>query len=162
MLKLTFGKVALVIAALTTAGTVLGPATAGAESPMPMTSKWRTCDFEHSRWVKAVGDARAVAQVTPSSGDGTFVVNVQLATALPNTRYDVRVIQTPRPSNGCAPGDPGVTTGVIQTDGVGIGSLTLQPTVAAGKTGAWVVVERPSAYSQTPAEFYTSDFIAAI
>jgi len=29
-------------------------------------------------------------------------------------------------------------------------------------SAAWVIVERPSATSQTPAEFYTSEFVAAI
>ena len=161
MPKLTFSKVAAVAAALTVAGTAFGTATASAASPMPMSSKWRACDFSQLKWVDAVGDARPIAYVGPA-GDGSMVAKVDIATALPNTRYDVRVIQAPRPSLGCAPGQAGVLTGSIQTDGVGAGSVTLQGPVESGKTGAWVIVERPSAYSQTPEEFYTTEFIASL
>jgi hypothetical protein len=38
----------------------------------------------------------------------------------------------------------------------------VQGPIASGATGAWVIVERPSDHSQTPAEFYTSEYIAAI
>jgi hypothetical protein len=43
-----------------------------------------------------------------------------------------------------------------------MGSVTVQGPIADGKTGAWVIVELPAANSQTPAEFYTTDSIAAI
>jgi hypothetical protein len=62
----------------------------------------------------------------------------------------------------CAAGDPGVISGVLQINDAGLGSVTVQGPIASGKTGAWVVVERPAANSQTPAEFYTSEYIAAI
>ena len=161
MAKLTYSKVAAITAAFLVAGAAVGTATASASSPMPLSSKWRACDFSQQKWVPAVGDAQAVAFVGPA-GDGSVVAKVDLATALPNTRYDVRVIQAPRPSIGCAPGQPGVLTGSLQTDGVGAGSVTLQGPVESGKTGAWVIVERPAPNSQTPAEFYTSEFIATI
>jgi hypothetical protein len=160
MAKLTHSKVTAVAAAFLVAGAAFGTATASASSPMPLSSKWRACDFSQ-QWVPAVGDARALAFVGPA-GDGSMVAKVDLATALPNTRYDVRVVQAPRPSIGCAPGQPGVLNGSLQTDGVGAGSVTLQGPVESGKTGAWVIVERPAPNSQTPAEFYTSEFIATI
>lgn len=128
---------------------------------MPLTSKWRACDFTHLKSVPAVGYGRLVAQVAPT-GSGSFDATIQMATALPNMHYDVRVIQVPRPSIGCEPGAEGVTTGALQTDANGVASTTIHATVAPGKTGAWIVVERPAQHSQTPAEFYTSEFIAKI
>jgi hypothetical protein len=161
MTKFSCAKIAAASAALLVAGATFGTAPASASSPMPLSAKWRACDFSQQKWVDARGDARAIAYVGPA-GNGSIVAKVDLATALPNTRYDVRVIQAPRPSIGCAPGAPGVLTGSIQTDDVGAGSVTLQGPVDAGKTGAWVILERPAANSQTSAEFYTSEFIAAI
>lgn len=143
------------------AATLLTPTMASASSPMPLSAKWRACDFSQAMWVTAVGYARAVAYVGPA-GDGSVVAKVDMATALPNTSYAVRVIQMPRASIGCAPGEPGVITGSLTTDDAGAGSVTLQGPVASGKTGAWVIVERPAQNSQTPAEFYTSEFIASI
>ena len=143
------------------AGAAFGTGVASAASPMPLSSKWRACDFSQQKWVDAVGDARPIAYVGPA-GNGSLVAKVDIATAVPNTNYDVRVIQAPRASIGCAPGDPGVLTGNLLTDGVGAGTVTLTGPIESGKTGAWVIVSRPSPYSQTSAEFYTSEFIAAI
>ena len=127
---------------------------------VPLVARLRACDFTTLKWLDAQAFGRAEARV--GSASGIVAASVDLNTAQPNTHYDVRVIQTPRPSIGCAPGASGVVTGAIQTDGVGAGSTTLQGPLAAGATGAWVIVERPSPYSQQPAEFYTSTFIAAL
>jgi hypothetical protein len=136
------------------------PAESTGPAVMPLISKWRACDFTLEHWVDAVGDGRGVAHL--SATGSTVTATVDLATAEPNTRYDVRVIQTPRPSMGCAPGAPGVAVGSLQTDGAGAGSTTVQGPVDSGATGAWVIVERPAENSQTPAEFYTSGFVASI
>ena len=159
--ELTVTKAVVLAASSVVSCAAVGTATASAATPMPLSSKWRACDFTVQSWVDAVGYARPVAYVG-SAGDGSLVAEVDIVTAAPNTRYDVRVIQAPRASIGCAPGDPGVVTGVLQTDGVGAGSVTLTGPVESGKSGAWVTVQRPSPYSQTPAEFYTSEFIASI
>lgn len=161
MRKLTFTKVAAAAAALTVVGATLGVGSAAASSPMPLVSKWRACDFTLIKWVDAVGYGRPIAYVGPA-GDGTMVAKVDIASALPNTAYNVKVVQVPRPSNQCAPGDAGVLTGTLHTDAAGVGTTTVQGPIAEGKTGAWVAVELPSAYSQTPAEFYTSQFVAAL
>ena len=162
MVKSTFAKALAVAASLVATSSAIASATPpSGSSTVPLLSRWRACDFTQAKWVNAVGDARATAYVG-TSGQSTVVAQVDIETALPNTQYDVRIIQMPRPSIGCAPGDPGVITGVLATDGAGAGSVTLQGPVASGKTGAWVIVERPSATSQTPAEFYTSEFVAAI
>jgi hypothetical protein len=156
MTKFTVAKATAVAMALLASST----AVAGALSPMPLSSQWRACDFSKLKWVSAVGDSRIVAQV--SSSGSTVSAHIDAATAPPNTHYDVRIIQTPRPSNGCAAGDPGVISGGLQINDVGLGSVTVQGPIASGKTGAWVIVELPAANSQTPEEFYTSEFIAAI
>jgi hypothetical protein len=127
---------------------------------MPLLSKFRACDFTLEKWVDAVGYARAIAHVSTSGS--TITATVDMATAEPNTHYDVRVIQTPRASIGCAPGAPGVITGSLQTDAGGTGSTSLQGPIESNATGAWVMVQRPSAFSQTPAEFYSSTFVASI
>jgi hypothetical protein len=127
---------------------------------MPLISKWRACDFTLEKWVDAVGDGRGIAHLSTTGSN--VAATVDLATAEPNTHYDVRIIQTPRPSIGCAPGAPGVATGSLQTDAGGSGSTTVQGPIDSGATGAWVIVERPAANSQTPAEFYTSGFVASI
>jgi hypothetical protein len=77
--------------------------------------------------------------------------------------YDVRIIEMPRSSAAtCNAGDPGVIAGVLMTDPAGAGSLTLHSTVASGATGAWMFISRPDEFSQTPDEFYTSDFVVPL
>jgi hypothetical protein len=156
MKKFTLPKVAVVAAALLATSTGI----ANAASPMPLTSQLRACDTTKLHWASATAYARMVADVT-SSGS-TVTAHVDAATAAPNAQYVVRVIQTPRASNGCAAGDPGVISGVLQTDAAGAGSVTLQGPIAAGKTGAWVAVDLPAEYSQTPTEFYTTEYAASI
>ena len=128
---------------------------------MPLSSKFRACDFTPLKWVDATAYARPTAHVA-ATGTGTLVAAVDINTAAPNTHYDIRVIQLPRPSTGCGPGAPGVLVGGLQTDAVGAASTTLQGPIQSGATGAWVIVERPAEFSQTPAEFYTSTFVASI
>jgi hypothetical protein len=135
-------------------------ATPGSTAVMPLIGKFRACDFTLEKWVSAHGYTRAVAHLSTSGPN--VVATVDLATAEPNTNYDVRIIQTPRASIGCAPGAPGVVTGNLQTDAGGAGSTTLQGQIDSSATGAWVMVQRPAPYSQTPAEFYTSEFIGSI
>jgi hypothetical protein len=160
MSKLTSALFAALAATLVGLGSLVSAPSASA-AMMPLSGQWRACDFSKQKWVEAVGYARPVAHVT-SDGSGTVTATIEMATALPYTHYDFRVIQTPRASIGCAPGAPGVLTGAVQTDGVGAGTATVQGPIASGATGAWVIVERPSDHSQTPAEFYTSEYIAAI
>ena len=164
-MKLTPTTWFAVAAALVTSAVVTTPpagaAPGTASSPMPMSGQWRACDFSKLKSVDAVGYARPVAHIR-TDGSGTLVATVDIATAVPNTRYDVRVIQMPRPSLGCGPGAPGVVTGTLQTDAIGGGSTTFGGPVASGATGAWVILERPSPYAQVPAEFYTTEFVASI
>jgi hypothetical protein len=165
MKKLTPTACVAATAALMTSAVATTPLAVAApgsvSSAMPMSSQWRACDFSKLPWVDAVGDARPVAHIR-TDGSGTLVATVDIATALPNTRYDVRVVQTPRPSAYCGPGAPGVVTGTLQTDGIGRGSTTFGGPIAGSATGAWVILERPSAYAQVPAEFYSTEFVASV
>ncbi len=81
----------------------------------------------------------------------------------PGTHFDVGLIQEPRPSSGtCGPGDPGTAFTGMDTDAAGSGTVTVQDTIRPGTTGVWVIIERPDANSQNPAEFYASEFVAPV
>jgi hypothetical protein len=161
------GKMTYALVTAATALAIANPAVASAapeggsgKTLVPLLSNYKSCDFIESNWVDARGYGRGTAHV--SSTGSTVSADVDLATGQPNTHYDVRIIQVPRPSIGCAPGAPGVITGSLQTDGIGAGRTTLSGPVQEGATGAWVIMQRPAQFSQTPAEFYTSEFIAKI
>ncbi len=96
------------------------PATGGATS-VPLISIFRTCDFVNTRWVSATGTGSGSALIG-TSGSNQVSAQVNLATAQPNTRYTVRLIQVPRASERtCTAGDPGVAVGELFTDGNGTG-----------------------------------------
>jgi hypothetical protein len=160
MSKLTQAAMVVAAAGVLVINPAIATATPGSTAVMPLSGKFRACDFTVATWVDAHGYTRGIAHLSTSGPN--VVATVDLATAEPDTHYDVRIIQTPRPSIGCAPGAPGVVTGSLQTDAGGAGTTTLQGPIAAGATGAWVIVQRPASNSQTPAEFYTSDFISSI
>ena len=132
-----------------------------ASSPMPLSSQWRACDFTKLKWVDAVGDARPVAHVG-TDGSGMVVATVDMATALPNTRYDVRVIQTPRAVARLRARRAGRAHRRLQTDAVGGGTTTFgrprrerrHRRLGDRRTAVRLLAD--------PAEFYTSEFIASI
>jgi hypothetical protein len=91
------------------------------------------------------------------------IADVQIATAIPNMAYNVGLVLMPRSAaTGCNPGDPGVIGGVLFTDPTGVGSVTVRGPVASGATGVWLYLSRPGEFSQTPDEFYTSDFVVSL
>jgi hypothetical protein len=138
----------------------VGIGTAGAEGAtfLSFAQIFRRCDFSDKAYTGPTGYARPTAVVHNTGSE--VIADVQIATAIPNTPYDVRVIQMPRSSaSGCNAGDPGVIAGVLLTDPAGAGSVTVRGPVASGATGAWMYITRPGEFSQTPAEFYTSDFV---
>lgn len=153
--------------AMVTAPAVMSAATAAAAPTdgqgtfLPFSSVLRRCDFSAQSYVPASGYGRPTAYLRRSGT--TVVAEVQMATATPNTRYEVRVIQGPRPSSAsCSAGAEGVAAGVMHTDAVGAASVTVEGPVRAGATTAWVSIELPSRFSQQPEEFYTSDIMAGI
>lgn len=128
---------------------------------VPFGQVLRRCDFSESDWNGPTGFARPQAVI--HSNGSTVSADVQIATAIPNIRYDVRLIQVPKPSwLPCWGGDPGVALAPMQIDGAGNGSVTLQDSIEPGSTGAWMFISRPASFSQKPAEFYTTDFVAPI
>lgn len=157
---------ALIAAPLMPIGAAVASApVAAAESGgtfLPFTSTLRRCDYSVRQYYDSAGIARATATVR-GKGSGQVSADVQLALAKPNASYEVRLIQVPRTSAaGCGPGAPGTAVGMLHTDGVGAGALTLTSPVMAGATGSWLSIERAQPNSQLPAEFYTSDFIIGV
>jgi hypothetical protein len=159
MRQRVLGTVAAMVVAMPALLTV-GIGTAGAEGAtfLSFAQMFRRCDFSDKMYTGPTGYARPTAVVHTTGSE--VIADVQIATAIPNTPYDVRVIQMPRSSaSGCNAGDPGVIAGVLLTDPAGAGSVTVRGPVASGATGAWMYITRPGEFSQTPAEFYTSDFV---
>lgn len=141
-----------------------GEAAADASSPssvVPLTPKFRACDFTWAVNVPTNGKGSGRA-VMSKAASNKVVAQVQLIAAEPQAHYNVRLIQSPRTSSGCGAGDTGVTAGSIDTDDSGAGTLTLDGAISANSTGVWVFVDRPSAHSQTPIDFYTSEIVTPI
>ncbi len=122
----------------------------------------RACDFNPLQWVG--GQNRAAATSVIRAAGGTVTAEVHLSEpGSPGTHFDVSLIQAPRASSSlCGSGGPGVAVGSFDTDGAGQVTTTLQDRIQSGTTGAWVLIQRPNPFSQTPAEFYTSDFVAPV
>jgi hypothetical protein len=147
------------------AGLGLSAGPAAAESPnggmIPLGSNYRSCDFSRLNYVNATGAAHVEATITGSSS--TVTADVFLSIGEPNTPYQVRLIQGPRPgSQKCNAGDPGVASAVLNTDGNGVGTLTLHDALRPGATNAWVFIDGPPDVGQIRGEFYTSDNLTSL
>jgi hypothetical protein len=137
------------------------PAGAYADTVMAFSGVSRRCDYSETNFLGPVGMGRPLAVVRTNGS--TVSADVQIATVLPNFPYDIRMIQVPRPSMAtCWGGDPGVAHGILRTDAAGNGAVSLQDQIEPGATGAWIWITRPSAFSQNPEEFYTTDLVAPI
>jgi hypothetical protein len=138
------------------------PATAEAGTVVPLRSILRACDF--SPIPDRSSADRATASAVIHANGGTVTAEVHLAEpGQPNTHYDVSLIQVPRASNApCDVPGPGVAVAGLDSDGVGVGTTTVRDSIRSGTTGVWVFIRRASAISQSPAEFYTSDFPASV
>ena len=130
-----------------------------------MDSDLRRCDFSLA--------SNAAPVVAPGLGSGSALIHtagskaiaeVHLAdTPEPGTHFDVGLIQEPLPSSAaCGPGDPGTAFTGMDTDAAGNGTVTIQDTIRQGTTGVWVIIERPDAHSQNPAEAYTSEHVVPV
>ncbi|WNG85262.1 hypothetical protein C6A87_014910 [Mycobacterium sp. ITM-2016-00317] len=161
------------LAAVTAAGFGLGPGPGGtgvavaqpdlSAGPVmaPFSQTWRRCDFSKFAYTGPTAYGRMFGQFRVEGGE--LVADLQLATGKLNAPYDVRVIQMPRASaSSCNAGDPGVLAATLFTDGAGSGSVTVRGPIAPGTTGVWASVTRPSPFSQTPEEFYTTDFVVSM
>ena len=139
---------------------VLGTGPAAAEAPnggmVPLSAVFRACDFNAKKYVSAAGFGSGQAFINTSGN--TVTADVHLAIGQPNTPYNVRLIQGPRPgTQTCNAGEPGVAFAVLNTDGNGTGAVTLHDTVRSGATNAWVFIEGPPDVGQIRGEFYTSE-----
>jgi hypothetical protein len=128
---------------------------------VPLTPKFRACKFTWAVNVATNGKGSGQTVISKTAPN-KVVAQVELIAAEPQAHYNVRLIQSPKSCAGCVAGDAGVTAGGIDTDGTGAGARTLQDTIAANATGVWVFIDHPSPHSQTPIDFYTSEFIASI
>ena len=100
---------------------------------------------------------------TIRSDGATVTADVFLMVGRPNTPYQVRLIQGPRPgAQRCNAGDPGVAGAVLNTDGNGVGSVTLHGALQSGATNAWVFIDGPPDVGQIRGEFYTSDILTSL
>ena len=146
------------VVAINTAGTA---AAANGPTLVPFSSLFRTCNFQQTHWVSATGFGSGNALI--GAGADGVTADVRLQTAMPNTRYTVRLIQVPRaPERTCTAGDPGVAVAELFTDGSGTGSTWVQGPLMGGATGAWVSVDGPPKPGRVIGEFYTSELLAAL
>jgi hypothetical protein len=133
----------------------------GGATFVAFTQMYRRCDFSAKTHIGPTAYGRPTATVRHTGSE--VIADVQIATVIPNTPYFVGLVQLPRSSaTGCNPGDPGVISGVLMTDPTGAGSVTVRGPIAPGATGVWVYISRPGEFSQTPDEFYTSDFVISL
>lgn len=155
-----------VMAPLVAAATVgmAGTAAAAPDSAttlVPLQNKVRQCDFVPAQFAdgRGTGWGSATAHIgTPDPG--TVSAQVYMQTAQPNTAYQVRVIQMPRPASApCGAGTPGTVTGALHTDAAGTATTTVSGPLMSGATGAWVVIEGPPFPGKPSGEVYTSDFV---
>ena len=161
----TVAAMVVAVPAVQTVGTGMaaadGPTGGGGATMMSFAQTYRRCDFSARTYTGPTAYARPVAHVRSTGSE--VIADVQIATAELNTPYDVRLIQMPRSSaSSCNAGDPGVSGGVLLTDAVGGGGITVRGPIASGATGVWLYITRPGEFSQTPAEFYTTDFVASL
>lgn len=157
-----FPAVLAVVSALNPAVAAAVPAGTNGGTVVPLRSILRACDFSPIPGGAAQNRA-ATSSVIRTTG-GTVSAEVQLSEpGSPGAHYDVSLIQAPRGSSApCTSPGPGVAVGSLDSDGVGQASTTVQDSIRPGTTGVWVFIRQPSPYSQTPAEFYTSDFVASV
>jgi hypothetical protein len=138
------------------------PANADSGTVVPLRSILRACDFSQipDRSSQDDGTASAIIHAT----GGTVTADIHFAEpSAPGAHYDVSLIQAPRASNtSCDVAGPGVAVASLDTDGVGQGSTTVRDGIRSGTTGVWLFIRQPSLKSQSPAEFYTSDFLAKV
>jgi hypothetical protein len=157
------GRAALAIAAMFSAAVTV-PASAAAETTIPLRSMFRTCDFTavNNGAAPAQSDAAVSAVVRKNGGTVSAEVHLSEPTS-PGTHFNVSLIQAPRAaSSPCYTPGPGVAVASLDTDGAGQGTTTVQDGIRSGTTGVWIFVQRPNPYSQSPMEYYTSDYLAPV
>jgi|GEM_PF-1649241 len=125
---------------------------------VPLRSILRACDF--SPIPDRSSTDRGMASAVIHSNGGSATADIHFAEpGAPNAHYDVELIQAPRASSSpCDGPGPGVAVGSLNTDAAGNGNTTVSDRLRPGTTDVWVFIRQANPYSQSPAEFYTSDF----
>jgi hypothetical protein len=138
------------------------PASAESGTLVPMRSIFRACDF--TPILDRASMDRATASAVVHTNGGSVSADVHFAEpGAPNAHYDVALIQAPRASSSpCDGPGPGVAIGSLNTDGAGIANTTVSDSLRSGTTSVWVFIRQANPYSQSPQEFYTSDFKANV
>jgi hypothetical protein len=157
-----FPAVLVAASALNPAVAEAVPAGATGGTVVPLRSILRACDF--SPLPGGASQSRAAASAIIRATGGTVTAEVHLAEpGAPGAHYNVSLIQAPRASSApCTSPGPGVAVGSLDSDGVGQATTTVQDSIRPGTTGVWVFIQQPNPYSQSPAEVYTSDFVAPV
>jgi hypothetical protein len=129
---------------------------------VPLRSVLRACDFSQIYGGAPQNNATASSVIRASGG--TVAAEVHLSNpGSASTHYDVSLIQAPRASNSpCRSAGAGVAVGGLDLDPGGQATTTISDSVRSGTTGVWVFIQRPAESSQTPVEYYTSDFVAPV
>ncbi len=149
--------IAVAAPALLGVGTPSAAAEASDGDMVPLSATLRACDSSPIKFVGTNGTGSGQGFISTGGGN-TVTATVNFAIGRPNTPYQVRLIQGPRSeTQRCNAGDPGVASAVLNTDGNGTGSLTLQAPVQSGATNAWLFIDGPPDPGQIRGEFYTSD-----
>ena len=147
------------------AGTADANPGANSVTRVVLDSDLKNCDFSLRRTAPAVPSpilGTGWAEIVHTGSSAVAQVHLD-APNEPGAHYNVGLIEEPRPSSAtCGPGDPGTAFSGLDTDAAGVGTATVQDSLRSGTTGVWVIIERPSAHSQDPAEFYTSEFVAPV
>jgi hypothetical protein len=162
-----WGTYATAIAMVVSPSLTFGIVGAAAENGtiVVLDAKLRLCDFSLvSTAIRVPHPMLATGSATVRRSGSSAVADVHLVDEPePGTHFDVGLIQEPRPSSAnCGPGDPGTAFTGLDTDATGSGNATVQDTIRSGTTGVWVIVEQRNPNSQSPAEFYTSEFVAPV
>ena len=165
------GTSAAAISLLTFPTIALGAGIAGANpgangvTRVALDADLKNCDFSPTRTPPMVPSpmlATGSAEIIHTGSSAVAQVHLD-APNEPGAHYSVGLIEEPRPSSAtCGPGDPGTAFSGLDTDVAGVGTATVQDTLRSGATGVWVIVERQSAHSHDPAEYYTSEFVTPV
>ncbi|WP_231973825.1 MULTISPECIES: hypothetical protein [unclassified Mycobacterium] len=136
------------------------PSTATA---VPLKSVLRHCDFSQasvSPRITREGFASGMTAIR-TTGSAVYAEIHLLNTDQPGGHYQATLIELPRPTSaGCGEGDPGTVSSEIDLDARGEATMLRQCLVEPGTTGIWVSVQRPNPHSQSPLEYYSSEFVA--
>ncbi len=156
-----FTAVVMVVLGLLGLGCGSASAEAGNGGSVPLGENYRSCDYTKLDYVAATGFGSGTSTIR--SDGATVTADVFLMVGRPNTPYQVRLIQGPRPgAQRCNAGDPGVAGAVLNTDGNGVGTVTLHGALQSGATNAWVFIDGPPDVGQIRGEFYTSDILTSL